>query len=104
MRLAGVTTPPPVARGNGDYTRHLLPELARHAEVELFVEDGRHGESLLGRGLRPASSLDPRAHDQIVFQLGNEMAHAFMKPLLARLGGTVVLHDWVLFDLAFAAH
>ena len=104
MKIALVTTPPSQPSGIGDYTRHLLPELSRHAEIELFVEDGREGEALLGREMRPVRALESRAFDQIVYQLGNEIAHAFMEPLVRRFGGTVVLHDWVLFDMALAAH
>ncbi|HUR28700.1 MAG TPA: hypothetical protein VM509_10980, partial [Planctomycetota bacterium] len=104
MKVAVVTTPPSAASGIGDYTRHLLAELVHHAEIDLFVEDGREGEILLEREMRPVRTLDWSAYDQVVFQLGNEIAHAFMEPLVRRSGGTVVLHDWVLFDLALAAH
>ncbi len=104
MKLALITTPPSVNSGIGDYTRHLLAELSRHAQIELFVEHGKEGETLLGRKMHSVRTLEPRAFDTIVFQLGNEIAHAFMEPLLRRIGGTVVLHDWILFDLALAAH
>lgn len=104
MKLALVTTPPSLHSGIGDYTRHLLPHLRAHSQVELYVEDGREGESLDGLAMRPVRDLRAREFDQIVYQLGNEVAHAFMEPVVRRLGGTVVLHDWVLFDLALAAH
>ncbi len=104
MKLALVTTPPSVKSGIGDYTRHLLAELSRHAEIELFVEHGKQGDMWLGRKLHSVRTLEPRTFDRIVYQLGNEIAHAFMEPLLRRIGGTVVLHDWILFDMALAAH
>lgn len=104
MRLAVVTTPPSLPSGIGDYTRHLLAELRTRAEVTVFVQDGREGESLDGLPTHAARALRPREFDRIVYQLGNEVAHAFMEPMVRRLGGTVVLHDWVLFDLALAAH
>ena len=97
MRIALVTTPPSARSGIGDYTRHLLPYLRERAEVELFVEDS---VCVSGDETRPASSIRPREHEQILYQLGNERAHAFMRPMLAALGGTVLLHDWVLFDQA----
>ena len=90
MKLALITTPPSVNSGIGDYTRHLLAELSRHAEIELFVEHGKEGETLLGRKMHSVRTLESRAFDRIVYQLGNEIAHAFMKPLLHRIGGTVV--------------
>lgn len=100
MRIALVTTPPSVRSGIGDYTRHLLPYLRERAEVELFVEDSL---CVPGEGTRPVTSIRPREHQQLLYQLGNERAHAFMRPMLAALGGTVMLHDWVLFDQAVAA-
>jgi glycosyltransferase involved in cell wall biosynthesis len=98
MRLALVTTPPSVRSGIGDYTRHLLPYLREHADVDLYVAPG-----LECAGHRSARELDPAAFDRILFQLGNERHHAFMVPLLRATGGAVMLHDWVLFDLALAA-
>jgi glycosyltransferase involved in cell wall biosynthesis len=100
MKVALVTTPPLRGSGIGDYTRDLLPHLARHVEVEVFVEDGLEGGEVAGRPTRPLSELDPMIVDRILYQLGNERSHAFMLPAIREFGGTVVLHDWVLFDLA----
>ena len=56
-----------------------------------------------GIEVRPASSLTRKSADRILYLLGNERAHAFMLPLIRNIGGTVYLHDWVLFDLMTAA-
>src|SRR5262249_32341027 len=53
--------------------------------------------------LLPASALDPARFDRILYQLGNETRHAYMARLVRELGGTGMLHDWVLFDLALRA-
>jgi len=104
VRLALVTTPPSLVSGIGDYTRRLAPDLARLVELEVYVERGREGEALAGLPTRSIEALDPRSFDQVLFQLGNERAHAFMEPYVRAIGGAVALHDWVLFDLAAAAH
>jgi hypothetical protein len=104
MRLALVTTPPSVPSEIGDRTRSLLERLARRAEVRVFVEDGRAGELLGAIETEPALALFPREHDQVLYSLGNEAAHAFMVPLVRAIGGAVWLHDWVLSDLAAAVH
>lgn len=104
MKLALVTTPAGTPSGIGDYTRHLLPYLRERAEIELFVEDGCEGDGREeGLAVHPVSNLEPRRFDQTLYQLGNERRHAFMLRMLPALGGTVVLHDWVLFDAAAAA-
>lgn len=103
MKLALVTTPPSVRSGIGDYTRHLMPHLREHLDLTVFVADELAGEDHAGLETRAASSLLPREYDQILFQLGNEISHSFMAPMVRALGGIVCLHDWVLFDMALAA-
>jgi glycosyltransferase involved in cell wall biosynthesis len=103
VKLALVTTPPSVRSGIGDYTRHLLPFLREHAEIEVFVQQGIDQPGWGSERARLAAELDPRRFDQVLYQLGNEQAHAFMPRMIRAIGGTVALHDWVLFDLAMAA-
>ena len=96
MKVALVTTPPLRRSGIGDYTRDLLPHLAGHVEVEVFVEDGLENGDVAGWPTRPLSELDPMKVDRILYQLGNERSHAFMLSAIRQFGGTVVLHVWVL--------
>lgn len=110
MRVALVTTPPSVRSGIGDYTRHLLPYLREHCQVDLYVRPEAAAAIAAGEdawpGEEPGSvlELDPGAYDQVLFQLGNEINHAFMPRMIRHIGGTVMQHDWVLFDLALAAY
>jgi glycosyltransferase involved in cell wall biosynthesis len=103
VKVALVTTPPSVRSGIADYTRHLLPHLREHCEVELFVEKGHDEPAWNGERAQLAGTLDPRRFDQVLYQLGNEQSHAFMPRMIRATGGTVVQHDWVLFDMAMAA-
>lgn len=104
MKVALITTPPAVRSGIADYTRHLLPYLQQHCDVELYVQDGQSGEEVLGLPTRDLSSLPTRGCDQILYQLGNEANHGFMAHAIKRFGGIVMQHDWVLFDMACAAY
>ncbi len=106
VKIALITTPPSVHSGIADYSRHLLPYLMERAEIDFYAADAviePAGEELLGRPVRPLSALDPGAYDRLLYQLGNETNHRFMPGVIARHGGVVVQHDWVLFDLALAA-
>ena len=103
MKVALVTTPPSVRSGIGDYTRHLLPYLREHCDVRVFVEQGQDDPLWNGEDARSIDSLATREYDQILYQLGNERVHAFMPRLIRAIGGTVMQHDWVLFDMAMAA-
>lgn len=84
--------------------RHLLPYLREHCDVELWVEPGFETSAEEGADVyRSAAELDPRQFDQVLYQLGNERSHAYMPRMIRSIGGTVMQHDWVLFDLALAA-
>ena len=102
MKIALVTTPPSVHSGIADYTQRLLPYLREHCDVDLFVEHGVDDPQWGEERAFAARDLDPRRYDQVVFQLGNELHHGFMARMLRAVGGTVVQHDWVLFDMAMA--
>jgi|FLOH01.1.fsa_nt_gi glycosyltransferase involved in cell wall biosynthesis len=106
MRVALVTTPPSLRSGIGDYTRHLLPHLREYCQVDLYIRPD--SPELNGKAVwtdeAPLSilELEPNEYDQVLFQLGNELNHAFMARMIRRIGGTVMQHDWVLFDQALA--
>lgn len=103
MKVALITTSPSVRSGIGDYTRHLLPYLRERCEVRVFVEPGAARGELEGVPMASVDELDPREHDRLLYQLGNEQSHAFMPRMIRAIGGTVMQHDWVLFDLAVEA-
>ena len=100
LRVALVTTPPSIRSGIGDYTRHLLPYLREHVDVDLFVAKGADEAEWGDEQARLVDELDPRAYDQVLYQLGNERHHAFMAHMIRAIGGTAMQHDWVLFDMA----
>jgi len=104
VKLALVTTPPSVRSGIGDYTRHLVPYLREHCDVDFVVESGEDEEAWDGARVIRAEDLVAKDYDQILYQLGNERSHAFMARMVRAIGGTVMQHDWVLFDMAVAAY
>lgn len=103
-RLAIVSPLPPVRSGIADYTRDLLPHVARDFDVEVFVDE-RH--PLLGSGryhsaaVRPAGEIRGRFGEfaHVVYQMGNNRHHRFVLELARELPGVVVLHDVVLHHL-----
>jgi len=104
VKIAWLTTPPSVPSQVGAYAHALLPALRRQCEVEVFVAHECAGLASDGSVLRSALELSPREFDHIVYQVGNEAHQAFMLPLVRALGGTIVLHEWTLFELTRAAH
>jgi glycosyltransferase involved in cell wall biosynthesis len=103
VKIALVTTPPNLRSGIGDYTRRLLPYLREHGDIDIYVERDHESPEWGEERASSVHDLDPRRYDQVLFQLGNERHHGFMARMVRAIGGTVVQHDWVLFDLALAA-
>lgn len=98
LKLALVTTARSLRSGIGDYTGHLLPYLREHCDVRVFVGAGEAGD-----GEEDVQRMVPAEHDRILYQLGNELHHSFMPRMIRAIGGTVMLHDWVLFDMSLRA-
>lgn len=93
LRVALVAPAP--GSGIGDYARSLAEALRPLCELALHSPAPLAGEE-------PLSALDPRRHDHVWWQLGNERGQVELARGLERHGGVLTLHDWVLFDLACA--
>lgn len=106
-RLAYVSPLPPAKTGIADYSAELLPELARHYEIDLIVKDSLINEvdiALAGTsfGLISASHFREnwKRYDRILYHFGNSDNHDHMFDLLEETSGAVVLHDFFLSGIA----
>jgi glycosyltransferase involved in cell wall biosynthesis/SAM-dependent methyltransferase len=96
MRLAVFSPLPPAQSGIADYCQALLPELARHFEVEAFPGEGCEAAALpsgLAIPLRKSSEFRPEAFDAVLYQLGNNADHAHVYDAAIAHPGIVVLHE-----------
>jgi glycosyltransferase involved in cell wall biosynthesis len=79
-----------------DRSTELLPELARHFDIELFIDDDTVEDKWLKYNFKIFNYRDyPSLHSQYdltLFFLGNSNDHAYMYELLLQFGGTIVLH------------
>jgi glycosyltransferase involved in cell wall biosynthesis len=109
-RLAFVSPLPPDESGIADYSRDLLPALARYYDITLVTPRGSTSDPWLAANfpvIKPAALLDaPERFDRILYQMGNSHFHLFqLHDLLPALPGTVVLHDCFLSGLlSFDSH
>ena len=99
-RLAYVSPLPPDRSGIAHYSAELIPELARHYEIELIASNHharQGGASAQGR-LRTPNWLRANAYrfDRVLYHFGNSQFHDYMFDLLADVPGVVVLHDFFL--------
>jgi glycosyltransferase involved in cell wall biosynthesis len=102
-RLAVLTPLPPCRSGIADYSARFLPFLARHFDIDLYVDGYRVVDESLNAQFRIFDARDfegaARAYDGILYEVGNSEFHAYMLPLLAKFPGVVGLHDAYLSGL-----
>lgn len=102
-RLAYVSPMPPSKTGIADYSAELLPELTRHYDIEVIVDQPEVSDPWVCSNLaiHDYDWFDKNAKhfDRIVYNFGNSHFHERMFGLLERHPGTVVLHDFYLSHL-----
>ncbi len=105
-RIAYFSPLPPARTGIADYSRELIPHLAQHARLTLFVESPEQVDASLRKSwpVQPLSAYPAQRweYDIALYQMGNSMYHDAMYPVLLRYPGIVVLHDYILHH--FIAH
>jgi glycosyltransferase involved in cell wall biosynthesis len=99
-RLAFVSPVTPQASGISDYSAELLPELARHYQIDVVTPPGTSDNPWI-RGncdILNVEQFRRRAgeYDRVVYHFGNSQFHAHMFDLLHDIPGVVVLHDFFL--------
>ena len=97
-RMAYLSPLPPEKSGIADYSAELLPELARHYDIEVVVTQAAVTDSWITANF-PVRSVEWFAahaadYDRILYHFGNSSFHLHMFELLLRYPGVVVLHDF----------
>jgi glycosyltransferase involved in cell wall biosynthesis len=109
VRVAYLSPLPPQRSGIADYSAELLPELARHLEIELVADAGARPAAELAErfavrrteGL--AELLERRHYDALLYHLGNEASyHGEIYRQALRHPGVIVLHEAMLHHLVRA--
>ena len=104
-RLAYVSPLPPEQSGIADYSAELIPELARHYDIDVIVDQPKVSdlEVIANCPVRESAWFADNApsYDRILYHFGNSPFHKHMFDLLERFPGTVVLHDFFLSSVAF---
>ncbi len=106
MKLAYFSPVNPQPSGISDYSEELLPYLAAHAEIELFVDGFRPStQELLARfrwhdyRANPAILESLPECDAIIYHMGNDHRyHTGIARVMREHPGVVVFHDFALQD------
>jgi len=99
-RLAYVSPLPPARSGIADYSAELLPELARHYDIDVVIHQTELSDSWIKANcaIRDVAWFEENAasYDRILYHFGNSDFHHHMFGLLERHPGVVMLHDFYL--------
>ena len=99
MRLAYFSPLAPQRTGIADYSEEILPALAEHADLELFVSGYEPTSDAIRARFRWHDAAEFRArweageYDLPIYQVGNSLFHECIWNELTRTPGLVVLHD-----------
>jgi len=102
-KLAYISPLPPEKSGIADYSAELLPELARHYEIEVIVRQEEVSDPWINACL-PIRSHEwflqhSDCYDRVIYHIGNSTYHQHMFAILDRISGVVVLHDFFLGNI-----
>ena len=102
-KLAFVSPLPPERTGIADYSAELLPELAKHYDIEVVVAQEQVNNAWVNANcpVHDSKWLRANAHrmDRVLYHFGNSPFHQHMLTLVEEAPGTVVMHDFFLSGL-----
>lgn len=104
LKLAYISPLPPEKSGIADYSAELLPELARHYNIDVIVAQETIADSWINAhcAVRQVDWFRANAHqyNRVFYHFGNSLDHhQHMFELLTLIPGIVVLHDFYLGDI-----
>lgn len=100
----------PARTGVAEYAEKLLPLLALHFELDLYVENNLSSASPLSQQFRCFTRRDyelqkrKTPYDLTIYQIGNSHFHRYIYPVMVRHPGVVILHDANLHHSRAYAH
>src|SRR5512137_2339772 len=98
LRIAYFSPLPPARTGIADYSRELLPCLARLTEVTLFVDESADVSEVIADKFpvhpNHAYARMRWGFDIALYQMGNSSYHGVMYDALRHFPGLTVLHDY----------
>lgn len=99
-RLAYVSPLPPQQSGIAEYSAELLPELARHYQIDVVAPQGEVSDPWVKANC-PLRDLhwfrcNAGRFERVLYHFGNSTHHGHMFDLIEEIPGVVVLHDFFL--------
>lgn len=98
--LAYISPLPPERTGIADYSAELLPDLARHYEIDVIIEQNEVSNPWIKENcsIKTVDWFKDNGHryDRVLYHFGNSPFHQHMFELIKDIPGVAVLHDFFL--------
>lgn len=108
FKLAYISPLPPVRSGISDYSAELLPELFRHYDIDVIVDQELVSDPWINANCSIRSvdwfQANVNHYDRVLYHFGNNYFHQYMFNLLEKIPGVVVLHDFFLSGVVGHMH
>jgi glycosyltransferase involved in cell wall biosynthesis len=99
-KLAFISPLPPERSGISYYSAELLPELSRHYEIDVIVDQQAISDPWINANCQIRNvewfRIHAERYDRVLYHFGNSHFHQHMFKLLEEIPGVVVLHDFFL--------
>ena len=99
-KLAFISPLPPEQSGISDYSAEFLPELLKHYDIDVVINQQTVSESWIHQNcnIYNVQQFEEiyQTYDRILYHFGNSQFHTHMFDLLEKTSGVVVLHDFFL--------
>lgn len=105
LKIAYFSPLSPQRSGVADYSEELLPSLAEHADIEIFIDDYRPSSHAIVsqfaiHNYREYEKLAQQGRYHVnLYQMGNSVYHEYIYKMALQYPGVVVLHDVILHGL-----
>lgn len=101
--LAFVSPLPPAKSGIADYSTGLIRVLTKYYRIDVIVDTADITDTWILEHCAIKSPewllANARDYDRVLYHFGNSHFHQYMFPLLEKVPGVVVLHDFFLSDI-----
>ncbi|MCH4810009.1 glycosyltransferase [Vreelandella neptunia] len=102
-KMAYMSPLPPERSGISDYSADLLPELSKYYDIDVVVQQDYISTEWIVNNCKVVTPNDflnsHNLYDRVVYHFGNSEFHAYMLPLIEKVPGIVVMHDFFLSGL-----
>lgn len=103
--IAFFTPLPPLQSGISDYSVDIIAELSAYFDIDVFIDDHYKGDLELGEHVNILNhkkyKKQHKKYTDTIYQIGNSEFHMYMFPYVREYPGTVVLHDYNLYGIAY---